>query len=284
MQKIAVVTDSSVSLPADVVQQMSIHIVPVSIQSDGQTFLEGVDLTSVGLYELLRHGKMPTTSQPAPGDFLAVFQPLVEQGYHVLAVLITGKGSGTCASAQIAAEMLPDDTVTIFDSGTAAMGTGWQVIAAAQAAAAGWSLQQILARLAELRDHNHVYIAVPTLKFLQISGRVNLAQALLGALLNIKLIITAQAGLVVVKDKVRSWPLALNRMADWVQAASQTEPVAIAVQHADALSAAQAFYQKLLAGANVERGLISEMSASLAMHGGRGMMGVAYCPARLLQI
>ncbi|NLY53906.1 MAG: DegV family protein [Firmicutes bacterium] len=282
MSQIHIVTDSAASLPIAAIEHLPISIVPMYVQADKQSLREGVNIDSAGLYDLFRRGILPSTSQPAPGDFLEIFQPLVEQGKQVLAILVTSKASGTCDSARIAADMLPKGAVTIFDSASTGMGTGWQAIAAAEAALAGRPLPEIVSRLEAIRSHTQVRVALPTLKYLQRSGRVNLAQALLGGLLNIKVILSIENGEVLPHDKVRSWQGAVTRMVDAVQAAAAAEPLAVAVHHTDAPQAAADFYAKLHSRVEIARGYITELSAALGVHGGPGMLGVVYFPARLL--
>lgn len=280
MSNLHIVTDSAASIPSDALNGLPLSILPMWVQEGDRSLREGVDIDSLGLYELQRQGALPTTSQPSPGDFLAIFQPLVDQGKTIIAVLVTSKASGTCDSARMAADMLPAGSVVVFDSATTAMGTGLQALAAAEAAQAGKCLPEIIAKLEQLRAANKVYIAVPTLQHLRRSGRVSHAQALLAGILNIKVILTAEDGLVVVKEKARSWQNAVNRLEKLVESAGSSEPLVIAVQHTDALDKAQELYQRLQGKIQVSRGYISELSASLAVHGGPGMLGVTYCPAR----
>lgn len=281
MSNLHIVTDSAASLPPESLTDLPLTVLPMWVQAGDRSLREGVDIDSAGLYELLRQGALPTTSQPSPGDFLEIFKPLVEQGKTVVAVLVTAKASGTCASARIAAEMLPAGAVTVFDSATTAMGTGLQALAAAEAARSGKTLPEIMAKLEALRDSNKVYLAVPTLQHLRRSGRVSHAQALLAGLLNIKVVLTADDGLVVVSEKARSWQGAVNKVEGLTAKAGETGPLVVTVHHTDAPEQAQELYARLQSKVNIARGYISELSASLAVHGGPGMLGVAFCPAHL---
>lgn len=278
MNKLCIVTDTAASLPTGVDKQLGIHLVPMSIVLGDKTFREGVDMDSGSLYDLLRQGEMPTTSQPAPGDFLQVFQPLVDAGQQVIAVLVTSKASGTFQSARIAADMLPAGAVTVFDSASFAMGTGLLTIAAAEAANAGQTFLEIMELLEHLRDIHRIYLAVPTLKYLQKSGRVNMTQALVGKLLNIKPILSAEEGLVNVVEKARSWHGAIKKVLAMVKEVAGEQAVVVAVQHAGDLPAAEELAAKVRTELNVRQLYTSELSASLAMHGGPGMLGLAVYP------
>ncbi|HHW99104.1 MAG TPA: DegV family protein [Firmicutes bacterium] len=283
MSNLHIVTDSAASLPAQIVGDLPLTILPMWVQLPDRSLREGVDIDSARLYDLQRQGVLLTTSQPSPGDFLEIFKPLVKQGKQVIAVLVTSKASGTCASAQMAAEMLPEGAVTIFDSATTAMGTGFQALAAAEAVQAGKTREEVLSLLEQVRASNRVYFALPTLQHLRRSGRVSLAQALLGGLLNIKVVLTAEDGLVVVSDKARSWQGAVNKMEALVMAAAEAGPLALAVQHTGVPDQAQELYERLQGKVAISRGFINELSASLAVHGGPGMLGVAFCSAHLLE-
>lgn len=281
MSNLHIVTDSAASLPQEAVANLPLSVLPMWVQVGDRSLREGVDIDSAGLYEMIRQGALPTTSQPSPGDFLEIFKPLVEQGKTIIAVLVTSKASGTCASARIAAEMLPAGAVTVFDSATTAMGTGLQALAAAEAAHAGKTLPEIMAKLEELRDSNKVYLAVPTLQHLRRSGRVSQAQALLAGLLNIKVVLSADDGLIVVSEKARSWQGAVSKVEALTVEAGKAGPLIVAVQHTDAPEQAQELFARLQGKVSIARGYISELSASLAVHGGPGMLGVVFCPARL---
>ncbi len=283
MSDLHIVTDSAASLPSDVVGDLPLTILPLWVQLPDRSLREGIDIDSADLYQLQRQGVLLTTSQPSPGDFLEVFEPLVRQGKQIIAVLVTSKASGTCASAQMAAEMLPEGAVTVFDSATTAMGTGFQALAAAEAVKAGKTREEVLCLLEQIRTNNRVYLALPTLQHLRRSGRVSLAQALLGGLLNIKVVLTAEDGLVVVSDKARSWQGAISKMESLVLEAASAGPLVLAVQHTDAPEQAQELYERLQKKVSIGRGFVVELSAALAVHGGPGMLGVAFYPAQILE-
>ncbi len=281
MSNLHIVTDSAASLPQEAVAGLPLSILPMWVQAADQSLREGIDIDSAGLYELLRRGALPTTSQPAPGNFLDVFKPLVEQGKTIIAVLVTARASGTCASARIAADMLPAGAVTVFDSATTAMGTGLQALAAAEAARAGKTLPEIMEKLVELRDGIKVHIAVPTLQHLRRSGRVSQAQALLAGLLNIKVVLTTENGLVVVGEKARSWQGAINNVEARIIEAGKAGALIVAIHHTDIPEQAQELYARLQGKLDIAHGYVSELSASLAVHGGPGMLGAAFCSAHL---
>lgn len=283
MHKLHILTDSAASLPEAATENLPLSILPLWVQANDKSYRENIDITRPQLYQLMADGVMPTTSQPAPGDFLETFRPLVDAGKQVIAVLVTGRASGTCDTARIAAKMLPEGAVTVFDSATTAMGTGLQALAAARAIAGGQSLPQVLSLLEEVREQNRIFVAVPTLKFLRRSGRVSLAQSLLAGFLNIKVVLTAQEGLVVVGDKVRTWQNAVQKLEEEVVQGAEHGPLALALHHTDAPDMAEELYQRLRARVQIEECFISELSATLAVHGGPGMLGAAFAPAHLLR-
>jgi len=278
MNRIAIVTDSAASLPEQAISELGIKVVAMNVNLGDQSFREGLDMSSAELYELLRRGEMPTTSQPAPGEFLEVFRPLVEAGQQVLAVFVTSKASGTVQSARIAADMLPEGAVHVFDSESFGMGTGLLTIAAAEAALAGHPLEEIVHLLQRLRSVTRIFAALPTLKYLQKSGRVNMTQALLGKVLNIKPILGTEDGLVNVVEKARSWQGAISKMIEIAKEGAGGRPVVVAIQHGADPEAAEQVLAKVQAELNVRHHYVSEVSASLSMHGGPGMIGLALHP------
>lgn len=281
MSNLHIITDSAASIPSDAIKDLPMSVLPMWVQVNNDSYREGIDLDSAGLYEFFAQGALPTTSQPSPGDFLELFEPLAAQGKEIIAVLVTDKASGTCDSARIAAEMLPDASITVFDSAMTGMGTGLQALAAAKAARDGKNKDEIVTILQKLRDDITVNIAVPTVQYLRRSGRISNMQALLAGLLNIKVVLTTDDGLVVVGDKSRSWQGAIKKMEARVEQAGLKGPLVLAVHHTNTPDLAAEFCERLQSKATIVRSYVSELSASLAVHGGPGMLGAIFCAADL---
>ena len=157
MQKVAIVTDSSPFIPAEIIEEHQIHVIPLIVIWGEENLYDGVDITPEEFYNRLETAKvMPSTSQPSVADFEVIFRKLHQQGYDILAVLISEDLSGTISSATQAKKLLPDANIEIVNSRSIAMALGFQVLMAARAANQGASLEECK-RLAEgARDRGGV--------------------------------------------------------------------------------------------------------------------------------
>jgi len=275
---VAVVTDSTATIPEHLVQQYNITVVPLQVIWGTETFLDGVDITAEEFYRRLRTAKdLPTTSQPSAGVFADVYRRLHDQGFDILAVLISSKLSGTIASAEQAKAMVPEARVEIVDSLQVAMSLGFQVLAAARAVAEGADLMQAKAVAEKARDLSGVLLLVETLEYLHRGGRIGGAARLFGSMLNIKPILEVQDGRVEAVDKVRSRKKALKRMVNLaVERMGGREPVRIAVLHADAEEEAQRLMDMLKERVTPVEAYITPASPVVGVHVGPGTVGITY--------
>jgi len=143
MSKVAIVTDSSPFIPESIIQENNIHVVPLTVIWGEESFYDGVDITPVEFYQRLETAKiMPSTSQPSVADFEVLFRSLHNEGYEILAVLLSEDLSGTVSSATQAKKLLPEATIEIVNSKTLAMALGFIVLTVARAANQGASLAE----------------------------------------------------------------------------------------------------------------------------------------------
>ncbi len=275
---VAVVTDSTATIPEHLVQQYNITVVPLQVIWGTETFLDGIDITPEEFYRRLRTSKeIPTTSQPSAGAFAEVYRRLHEQGHDILAVLISSKLSGTIASAEQAKEMVPEARVEIVDSLQVAMSLGFQVLAAARAVADGADLMQAKAVAEQARDRAGVLLLVETLEYLHRGGRIGGAARLFGSMLNIKPILEVQNGRVEPVEKVRSRKKALKRLVDLaIERMGGREPIRVAVLHADAEEEAQRLMDMLKAKISPVEAYITPVSPVVGVHVGPGTVGITY--------
>ncbi len=275
---VAVITDSTATIPEHLVQEYNITVVPLQVIWGTETYLDGVDITPAEFYRRLRTSKdIPTTSQPSAGAFAEVYRRLHEQGYDILAVLISSKLSGTIASAEQAKEMVPEARVEIVDSLQVAMSLGFQVLAAARAVAEGADLMQAKAVAEQARDRAGVLLLVETLEYLHRGGRIGGAARLFGSMLNIKPILEVQNGRVEPVEKVRSRKKALRRLVDLaVDRMGGREPVRVAVLHADAEAEAQRLMDMLKEKVTPVEAYITPVSPVVGVHVGPGTVGITY--------
>ncbi len=275
---VAVVTDSTASLPADLVEKYHIHVVPLRVVWDGVAYRDGVDITPEDFYRRLAEAKtLPTSSQPSAQDFVDVFRPLLDAGYDVLTVVISSKMSGTMSSAQQAKEMLGARNIEIVDSLSTGMETGFHVLLAARAAAEGASLAECKAIAEKARDHSGFLLMVPTLEFLHRGGRIGGASRWFGTMLRIKPILEVRDGRVEPLEKVRARRKALQRMADiTVERVGSSKPVRLAVVHTGAEEDARQLLAQLSERLGPVETLIGNVSPVVGVHVGPNGVGVVY--------
>src|SRR4051812_38008955 len=194
---VAVVSDTTGYLPRELVAANRIHLVSLYVVFGGERTERESDITDYAAFfeELRGAEQLPTTSQPSVGDFIAVYEPLLANGDHVVSVHISGGLSGTHQSAQQAAEQLEregkgGERVHVIDSATAAGGLGLVVLATARAANGGAGIDAVLERARAAREGLKMWFAIDTLEFLRRSGRIGAASAWLGSTLRIKPILT----------------------------------------------------------------------------------------------
>lgn len=278
MSKVALVTDSTAYLPQDLVERYGITVAPQMLNWGNETFRDGIDILPDEFYKRLQSAKtLPTTSQVTPGAFNEIFCRLLEQDYHVLAILISEHLSGTYSSAIQAQAMLPGAPVEIVNSHTTVMAMGFQVLAAARAAADGATLAECKELAEQARANTGIVFAVDTLEFLHRGGRISGGSRLLGTALNIKPILEVSGGRVEPVEKVRTRKKSFNRLLELVEErVGGRRPVRLATVHANAIGDAR----EIMANANgqfdaIER-IVSDLSPVVGTHTGPGTVGLAY--------
>ena len=215
---VRIVTDSSADLPAELVQQHQITVLPCYVVVDDQTLKDGVDIQADDFYRRLQAGgPTPTTAQPTVADFQAVYQDLTSQGDQVVSIHVSRKLSGTLNSAEQAKGSLYGEAVEIIDSRLAAMPLGLVVLEAAALAAEGGSHQEVAEKVRQGLDLHHGLFALDTLEFLQKGGRIGKAQAFLGSVLNVKPILRLHEGEAHPVERPRNRERAMHRLVELVK-------------------------------------------------------------------
>jgi DegV family protein with EDD domain len=275
---IRIVTDSTCDLPAALLAEHRVVVVPVNIQFDHESYQEGGTLTAASFYRKVEaHNRLPTTSQPSIGQFQAAYRPLQADPdtEAILSIHITGNLSGTYESAMVAAGQMPvEPPITTFDSLSGSMGLGFQVLEAAELARKGTSLPVILARLEALRERMRVYFSLHDLKYGRMSGRVGAAQALMASLLHIKPMLTVSEGKLALVGRVRSRTQALRALTDILCKQLGDRPARVAVIHAHAPEAAEQVRVMLAQRVSAPQIIVGELSVGIAVHLGPGTVGV----------
>jgi len=218
MTKVAIITDSTAAIPPDLAAALNITVVPLTVNWDGQTLRDGVDISYEDFYSRLTKSKtLPTTSQPSTGDFARAYEDLLSKGYDVFALLISAGISGTCDSAQQALAHFPGKKIKVMDSRQASMPLTMAAIRVAKAAQKGATLLEIENLATDICGRVKTYFALDTLEFLHRGGRIGGAARLMGTALDLKPILTLDEGIIKPIGKVRTFKRATKNIYEIVR-------------------------------------------------------------------
>lgn len=211
----AIVTDSTAYLTKAELEQYMIHMVPLTVVIDGETYEEEVTLTAENFYDKIRGGKkLPTSSQPPIGRFVQLFEELAKDHDEIVTIHLSSGISGTYQGALSAGDMVDDIDVYGFDTEVACYMQGMYAIHAAKMAAQGATAKEIIAHLDRMKVHEKDFIIVDDLSHLQRGGRLSAASALIGSLLQVKPILHFKDKVIVPFEKVRTQKKALKRVEE----------------------------------------------------------------------
>jgi DegV family protein with EDD domain len=278
MKKVAIITDSSGYLPDTIVEELGIHVVPLTLHWGDDTYRDGEDIRAEEFYARLAEADtLPTTSQPTVREFTQLFGRLLEADYAVLALLISSGLSGTVDSALQAQKDFPDAPLAVYDSRLVSMALGFMVMKVARAAKAGASLEECLALAEEVYPKIGVYFTVDTLKYLYMGGRINTAKRVMGSTLNIKPIMEIRDGKIELIESVRSRKKALARMLEMVaRDLDGCESMRISTFHAAADEENQTLLAQAVERFNPIETVSTFVSPVIGTHTGPGTVSIAY--------
>jgi DegV family protein with EDD domain len=282
---VAIVSDTCHYLPPEVVAERNIHQVSLYVHWPTETERESDISDYNAFYERLRSAReLPSTSQPSIGDFLAVYEPLLEQGSDIVSIHLAGGMSGTVRSAEQARDQLgrAAERVHVIDSATACGGQGLMVVAAAAAAAAGGDAVAVADRARRARSELRMWFAIDTLEFLRRGGRIGGAQAWLGSTLKIKPILTVESEITPV-ERVRTSRRAFERMVDLLTERARDGADGWMVQHIQAPREAEALAARGREIFETEPVCVSEIGPVIGAHVGPGLLGVGGIPRSFLR-
>jgi DegV family protein with EDD domain len=276
--QVAIVVDSTATLPPEVIKQYQFHVIPQILNWEGKTYKDGVDITPDEFYSRLKVAKeMPTTSQPSAGEFYEYFQQLAETSDSIVGVFISEHLSGTLDSAYTAADMMEDYPIEIVDSRSASMGLGFIALAAARAVEKGLGHLEAAQAARSLIPNIHVLFVVDTLEFLHRGGRIGGAQRLVGSVLSIKPVLHLDDGRIEPLASVRTKRKAIQYALDVV--AEDTEgmdKIHTAILHASAPDEAGNFLEMVKNRFDPVEISLAELSPVIGAHVGPGLVGIAY--------
>lgn len=275
-----IVTDGAADMPREWQEQYDIHVVPINIHFGETTYLSDVTLDREGFYRLVDESKrVPKTSQPSPHQFIEFYNKIAQAGDTILSIHVTSKLSGTYASAVAAAQELAEKFHIIpFDSMSGSAAIGILCREARRLERAGKNLQEILARLEELRARCGVILALDTLEYARMSGRVGTLQAALASMLNVKPIAVLKDGVLNMAEKVRTRKASLDRLLEMVKEYVGDREVMMSIVHARDPQAGADLMERARRMFKTRDLFLTDLSISVAANLGPGTVGIVFFP------
>lgn len=275
---VKIVTDSTSDLTPEITSELGITVVPLSVYFDGVAYRDGIDLTTQDFYRKLEQSKtLPTTATPAPGIFAEVYDQLAEETDEILTITISSKLSGTYKSAVEGKEVRKSKTrLEIIDSLSAISRLGLITIAAAKAAQAGGSLDEVIEVTHSSMRRVDMRIVFDTLEYLKRGGRIGTAQAFLGSMLKMNPILTIKDGSTEAVTRVRSRAKAMDYLCDFAMSFSHIEEMAI--EDATTPDEVEILIERLSSVFPGERIYRMKVSPVIGTHVGPHVLGISVLP------
>ena len=287
MSGVAVVTDTTQYLPQEVVDRHGLSLVSLYVNWGGRTDRES-EMPGFGdFYAFLKSGgELPSTSQPSVGDFLAVYEPLLEAGKDILSIHLSGGISGTVRSAEQARDALVErgidgSRIAVLDSRTGCAGHGLMAVAADNAAKAGADAEAAADAATKLGERMTILFAVDTLEYLRRGGRIGAAQAFLGSALKIKPILSIDSEITPV-ERVRTQGRAIDRLVRELAEQHEAGADVYFIAHAEAPELAERIAERGREIYGADPAFVSEIGPVIGTHTGPGLVGVTALPSALL--
>ncbi len=273
---VKVITDSTADLPPALAEELGITVVPLNVHFGTEVYRDGVEITADEFYRrLVTASRLPTTSQPTPGDFLSAYDEMGQTTDEILSVHISAKLSGTMNSATQALEEYGGACrIEIIDSLQGSMGLGMLAIAAAEAARRGDSLDDVVTETRATISKVGFIGLLDTLEYLEKGGRIGKAQAFMGSLLRIKPLLTIRDGEAHPLERARTRAKGVDRMCELVQAEMPLKD--LAVVYTTTPDEARALAQRLQPHLPQGEVILSQVGPVVGTYLGPGVLGVAF--------
>jgi len=275
MSQVHVILDSTANVPQQLLAKWpNLHVVPLTVLLSDQQINEN-ELSAADLFRLIKEtGAHPTTSQPAPGEFVTLFSQCEDAGDSAIVITLSGSLSGTVQSAKMAVQMVGSKNIFVIDSSTTAIGMVQMAEQALAMAAAGEAAGSIAAYIEKMAAATHTMFVPDTLEFLHKGGRIGGAAAVFGAVLQIRPILYLKEGQVTVLDKVRTRAKAIARMTEELKKYPGFTYIGVVnIEAREEALILQQQIQQLYPDAPV---LIGEGGSVLASHLGPGLVGLIF--------
>lgn len=274
MARVAVVTDSTADIPPELVAELDIHVVPLTVRIGSDVFEDRVTITPAEfMRRLAESDDFPSTSQPPVGRFQELYSRLAEDHDGIASIHLSSRLSGTYQSACLARDSIDGRLpIAVLDSRSASMGLGFPVLRAARAAREGRSLDAVVELTQRAFDATSVLFLLDTLEYLRRGGRIGRAAEIVGSILQLKPILRLEEGLVVPYARTRTLPRATAGLIEAVRDIPVIDRLAIL--HTTDPRPGEAIADALADRCPRERMIFSQFSPVLAAHIGPGAVGV----------
>lgn len=275
MANIHIIVDSIGQVPSEMLaMHPNLHIVSLKVRVGDQEWQED-DISTKELFKICHERKQhPKTSQPSPGDFIAVCKPLIDAGKEIIIISVSGGLSGTVEGARSVANMLDEKHIYVLDSGTASVGMVQMAKTALEMIASGNTAKEIVNRVEALARVTHTFLIPDTLEYLYKGGRIGGAAALFGSILQIRPLLHLMEGKVAVLDKVRTKQRVVNRMLEELQKYHNLEY--IGVGQIDVPEEGRILAERIKALYPDTPIVSAEIGSVLGAHLGPGLLGLVF--------
>jgi DegV family protein with EDD domain len=278
---VKIVTDSTADLPIKWIREFDITVVPLNVHFGEEVYKDGVEIWSEEFYNRLRNeSQLPNTSQPAPGEFLKIFQRIATPKDTIIGIFISQEMSGTASSAKVGAQMLGVDyRVEIIDSCFVSMALGLIVIKAARLAQNNVKAEQIVEAIHTWQHQIAVYFTVNSLEYLHRTGRIGKAHILLGSLLNIKPVLSIVDGVIVPIEKTRgNFQKVATVLVEKLVQQFKDKPLMLSIVHTELPEAAQILQRIAEENLNIAESYPSIVGPIVGSHAGPNTIGIIALP------
>ena len=282
MANVRIVTDSLADIPPNWAKELGIAVVPCIVHFGNKSYFDKIDLKIEDFYRLLASSpRPPTTSNPAPGMFQEAYAHLAKTTNQILSIHVSSHLSGTWNTARLAADTIQHNLpvqIAVLDSQQLSMAEGWLVIFAARLAAKGLGLADIVQQVEAARSRARIIAMLDTLEYAQRSGRLGASAAKVGAMLNVKPLLSLTGGQVVPIGAARTQNGALDRLSEMANEIGLTQEVTIVHCYAQVL--ARRLKGLLMAYMPEDRITICETGPVSGAHVGPGAVCIAWLAAK----
>lgn len=278
---VQILADSACDLTEKYHQEYNIDIVPLTVHLDGQDYQDQIDIEPKKLYDAMRNGSSPKTSQVTPQTFKAIFTKYAKANQPLIYFAFSSELSGTYQAAKMIQEEMkeeyPDANIHIIDTKCASLGYGLVVLRVAELAKQGASIDEIIEIGTYYANHMEHIFTVDDLKYLFRGGRVSRTSAFVGSLLKIKPLLHVEQGKLVPIEKIRGSKRVLGRMIEVMEERGvDFDKQTIGISHGDDLAAAEKLATMIKDKFPVKDVLIENVGAVIGAHSGPGTIALFF--------